>query len=472
MSTRNREVQTDTGPSRRSVLAGVAAAALAGLVAAPEASAAPRGNGRRPNIVLILLDDLGWGEPGCYGQRVIRTPVIDGLAAQGLRFSQAYANPSCAPTRASLVTGLHTGHSRVKSNADAVGGLTAEDVTVGEVLRSAGYTTGLVGKWGLGPDTGDNPSHPNRQGFDYFFGYIDQVQAHNYWPTYLWRNGQKVQYPENQGARATYAIDLFTQEALDFIDRSQGEPFFLSLDYNTPHAPNEIPSDAPYSDEPWPQGERNHAAQITYTDGQIGKVLDHLAQRGLADDTLILFASDNGPHAAGADYQHVGSTLPHDPAFFDSAGPLRGIKFSVYEGGIRVPLIVRLPASLRTAGGPRPGSVLRDRVAVWDFLPTLAEVGGAATPPGLDGVSFLRALTGRGQPPRPYLYWRGDSGVEAVRFNRWKAVRPKGGQAELYDLFADIGEKNDIAAAHPDLVLQAESLLADAVAVAGTVVRS
>ncbi|MFJ4681333.1 arylsulfatase [Kitasatospora sp. NPDC088783] len=475
MPSRNPSGRSTTGPSRRALLAGAVATALAGLATAPGATAAPAAataptataptaGGRRPNILLIVLDDLGWNELGCYGQRVIRTPVVDRLAAEGVRFTQAYANPSCAPTRASLLTGRHTGHSRVKSNADAARGLAAEDVTVGEVLHAAGYATGLVGKWGLGPDTGDSPSHPNRQGFDHFFGYIDQVHAQDYWPTYLWRNGERVDHPENEGADVTYAVDLFTREALDFIDRHQDGPFFLSLNYNTPHAPNEIPDDAPYSAEPWPQGERNHAAQITYTDTRIGTVLDRLAQRGLADDTLVVFVSDNGPHAAGAHFEHVGSTLPHDPEFFDSNGPLRGIKFSVYEGGVRVPLIVRLPASLRTASTPKPGTVLRDRVAVWDFLPTLAEFGGGATPPGLDGVSFRRALTGPGQPARPPLYWRAEDGAEAVRFGRWKGVRPAGGPVELYDVFADIGERSDVATAHPDLVGQAERLLADAVA--------
>ncbi|MHA4820482.1 sulfatase-like hydrolase/transferase, partial [Streptomyces aculeolatus] len=171
-----------------------------------------------------------------------------------------------------------------------------------------GYTTGLIGKWGLGPETGGNPSHPNSQGFDSFFGYINQRHAHDYWPTYLWRDGERVSYPENDGADVTYATDLFTQEALEFLDRSRDEPFFLHLNYTTPHAPNEIPDDAPYTDEDWPQGERNHAAQITYTDGEIGKVLARLTQLGLADDTLVLVTSDNGPHAAGHNMGHVGST--------------------------------------------------------------------------------------------------------------------------------------------------------------------
>ncbi len=242
----------------------------------------------------------------------------------------------------------------MKSNADAGRGLLPEDVTVAEVLRDAGYTTGLVGKWGLGPDNGDNPSHPNSQGFDYFFGYLNQRHAHDYWPTYLWRNGERVDYPENVGADTTYAADLFTAEALGFLDRlAPGERFFLDVSLTTPHAPNEIPSDAPYSDRPWPKGERNHAAQVTATDAQIGVILAGLAARGLAEDTVVLVVSDNGPHKEGANYDGVGSRLPHDAEFFDSNGPLRGIKRDVYEGGIRVPMIARVPESLRATGRRR-----------------------------------------------------------------------------------------------------------------------
>lgn len=478
-----------TGVSRRGLVGGLAAAPLAGLAtfsavsarssgtpsAAPAAPARPVAarvaagrppapGRRRPNIVLVVLDDLGRGEVGSYGQRTIRTPVLDRLAADGLRFTDAYANPSCAPTRASLLTGLHTGHARVKSNADATTGLRAEDVTVAEVLRAAGYTTGHIGKWGLGPDNGANPSHPNSQGFDHFFGHINQRHAHDYWPTYLWRNGDRVTYPENEGADVTYTTDLFTREALDFIDRGKDDPFFLYLGYTTPHAPNEIPGDAPYSGEDWPEGERNHAAQITRTDADIGRVLDRLAHHGLADDTLVIVTSDNGPHAAGHNMGHVGSTLPHDVEFFDSNGPLRGRKFGVYEGGVRVPLIVRPPAALRRAGGLTPGTVLRQPVAVWDLLPTLAEAGGAEVPRGLDGVSFVPALTGRAQPEHAYLYWEADGADEAVRFGDWKGVRPEEGPVELYHLRRDPYESTDVAAAHPALVRRAERLLADAVA--------
>ncbi len=426
-----------------------------------------------PNIVLVVVDDLGWGEVGAYGQRTIRTPVLDALAAEGVRFTEAYATPTCAPTRASLFTGLHTGHARVKSNADAGRGLLAEDVTVAEVLRDAGYTTGLVGKWGLGPDTGSNPSHPNSQGFDYFFGYLNQRHAHDYWPTYLWRNDQRVEYPENAGADTTYVGDLFTAEALGFLDRlAPGERFFLDVSLTTPHAPNEIPSDAPYSDRPWPAGERNHAAQVTATDAQIGVILAGLAERGLAEDTVVLVVSDNGPHNEGAGYGHVGSRRPHDAEFFDSNGPLRGIKRDVYEGGIRVPMIARVPQSLRASGGvAAPGTVVDTPVAVWDVPATFAELAGTVVPTASDSVSFVPALRGRDLAGHDHLYWQFLEGGydEAVRFGQWKAVRHDRGPIELFQLNRDLSETTDVAHRFPSVVRRAERLMAQSVLTAASV---
>ena len=397
-----------------------------------------------------MVDDLGWGEVGAYGQRTIRTPVLDALAAEGVRFTEAYATPTCAPTRASLFTGLHTGHARVKSNADAGRGLLAEDVTVAEVLRDAGYTTGLVGKWGLGPDTGSNPSHPNSQGFDYFFGYLNQRHAHDYWPTYLWRNDQRVEYPENAGADTTYAADLFTAEALGFLDRlAPGERFFLDVSLTTPHAPNEIPSDAPYSDRPWPAGERNHAAQVTATDAQIGVILAGLAERGLAEDTVVLVVSDNGPHNEGAGYGHVGSRRPHDAEFFDSNGPLRGIKRDVYEGGIRVPMIARVPQSLRASGGvAAPGTVVDTPVAVWDVPATFAELAGTVVPTAT-GQRLLRARPARGGTwPATTTSTGSSSRAATTRRSASASGRRSGttvGRTELLQLNRDLAETTDVA---------------------------
>jgi arylsulfatase A-like enzyme len=417
----------------------------------------------RPNIVFIMADDLGYGDLGCYGQRQIKTPNLDRLAAEGVRFTSCYAGSTvCAPSRCALMTGLHTGHARIRGN-DRVP-LGPDDVTVAEILRSAGYATGIIGKWGLGePET---TGIPTRQGFDEWFGYLNQHHAHNYYPDYLWKNEQKVALPnvvqDNVAStRAAYSADLFTREALDFLDRHRLEPFFLYLPFTLPHANNEagkqgmeIASDAPYSAEPWPQAQKNHAAMITYLDAQVGRVLDRLAELKLDQNTIVFFTSDNGPHREGG----------ADPEFFKSSGPLRGFKRSLHDGGIRVPMIVRYPG--RIAAGTASSQVW----ALWDALPTLAELVGAKFPKGLDGISMLPALlgekaAGRAQTNHEYLYWefheRGFS--QAVRFGDWKAIRPKpGAPLELYDLARDEAEQHDVAAQHAAVVQQAESLLSRA----------
>ncbi len=450
--------------SRRSLIASLSAAAVVGASAASASATNPSTASRtrprkRPSFLLVVVDDLGRGEVGAYGQRVLQTPVLDRLADQGIRFDEAYATPTCAPTRCSLFTGRHTGHATVKTNADASTGLRADDVTVAEVLRRAGYTTGLVGKWGLGPEVAGNPSHPNQQGFDHFFGYIDQTHCHDYWPTYLWRDGERVSYPENDRADITYAPELFTEEALAFLDRVGDRPFFLDVSYTTPHAPNEHITQEPYADQPWPDGEKNHAAQVTWTDAQVGLLLEGLEERGLADDTIVVVVSDNGPHAAGASFEHVGSTKPHDPEFFDSNGILRGIKRDVYEGGIRVPMIARVP-------GSRRGRVVREPIAVWDLLPTFAALARTRMPRDLDGISFARTFRGRRQQGHDHLYWQFDEGGfdEAVRFGPWKAVRLEDQPTELYRLDRDASETTDLADRWPGLVRYAERLMARAVA--------
>ncbi|MGH1565773.1 sulfatase-like hydrolase/transferase [Mumia sp. DW29H23] len=470
------------GLTRRRLLGGVAAGAVAAAVApclpaaasareaatttattATATTATATSRGARPNVLLVLLDDLGWGELGVYGQDRIRTPAIDGLARRGARFTQAYATPTCAPSRAALMQGRHSGHASVRTNGQATGGLRADDVTVAGVLREAGYRTALIGKWGLGRDAADSPSHPNRQGFDHFFGYIDQRQAHDYWPAHLWRNHRRVSYPRNRGADVTYAPRLFTEEALRYVDRAarDGAPFFLTLAYNTPHAPNVAPRRAPYRNKRWPKGERNHAAQITWTDTQIGKVVRRLRRRGLLDDTLVLVTSDNGPHREGATYGRVGSTLHHRVEFFDSNGPLRGAKRSLYEGGIRVPLVAHLPRSLRQGSTLRRGAVIRTPVALWDLFPTFVDLARAETPPGLDGVSLVPLLRGRSLSARPYLYWEShDRGYDqAVRWGQWKLIRRSGGRRELYDLRRDKRERKNLAARRPEIVRVGERLI-------------
>ena len=389
-----------------------------------------------------MADDLGRGEVGAYGQDVLRTPSSTISPPRACGSSQAYAAPTCAPSRCSLFTGLHSGNARVRANNQARAGLRPEDVTVAEVLRRVGYRTAIVGKWGFGPDTGDNPSHPNRQGFDHFFGYLTHQAAHDYWPTSLWSNGKRVHYPENATADTTYAGDLITHEALRFLDEVKpGHPFFLDVSYTTPHAPNEIPDASPYAAQEWPEGERNHAAQVTWTDTQVGLLLQRLEARGLARNTVVVVVSDNGPHDEGAGYDHVGSQLPHSVGFFDSNGPLRGKKRSLHEGGIRIPMIARIPTDVRTATSPAPGTVVRTPIAVWDLLPTFADLAGASVPRGLDGISFGPTLRGQRQRRHDHLYWqhRGDRFGEAVRFGRWKAVRYDRGRVKLFRLDRDLG---------------------------------
>lgn len=429
---------------------GVGAASLA-VPYIRRAAAQPR----KPNIVFILADDLGYGHLGCYGQEKILTPNIDRLAAEGMRFTQFYAGYTvCAPSRSVLMTGLHTGHTPVRTNGGGAS-LWDDEVTVAEVLKQAGYVTGIIGKWGLGePGT---TGIPTRQGFDYWFGYLNQRRAHNYYPDYLWRNEEKVVLEGNLGGKKTqYSHDLFTAEALQFIRKHKSEPFFLYLAYTVPHANNElgratgdgmeVPDYGPYANENWPNPEKGRAAMIYRLDRDVGKILALLKELGIDEDTIIFFSSDNGPHREG------GSS----PDFFDSNGPLRGIKRDLYEGGIRVPMIVRWPGKINA------GTVSHFPWAFWDFLPTAAEIAGVAPPQGIDGMSVLPTLLGRQQKPHEFFYWefheRGFT--QAVRMGKWKAVRfGLNEPLELYDLSTDIGEQHNIAAEHPEIVAKIEEYL-------------
>jgi arylsulfatase A-like enzyme len=413
-----------------------------------------------PDILFILADDLGYGDLGCYGQKQIRTPNLDRMAAEGLRFSQFYAGCTvCAPSRCALMTGRHTGHGSIRGNGDLP--LRPEDRTVAEMLQRAGYATGLVGKWGLG-DAGSTGT-PDRKGFDQSYGYLNQFHAHNYYPDYLWRNGQKIAVPGNvvkdgvASTRGPYSQDLFTREALTFIERNRTHRFFLYLAYTIPHANNErgrvegngmeVPDDAPYSQENWPQPQKNYAAMVTRLDADVGRLLQRLKELGLDEKTIVFFSSDNGPHKEGG----------ADPMFFHSAGPLQGHKRDLTEGGIRVPLIVRWPGIVRS------GAVTNQVGAFWDFLPTAAELAGVACPGDTDGLSLVPTLRGRGdQMQHEFLYWefheRGSK--QAVRYGDWKAIRPiTGGPLELYDLHADPAEMKNVAAAHPEVVSRIEAYL-------------
>ena len=448
------------------------------LVALPVAQLTPtaqptrRDAPRRPNIVLIHADDLGWGDVSAYGQQKYRTPNIDRLATEGTRFTSYYAGSTvCAPSRAALMTGLHTGHGRIRGNGEIP--LEDGDLTLPEQLRTQGYRTALIGKWGLGFE--GTPGLPERQGFDETFGYLTHQQPHRQYTDRLWKDGRWIDVSPTRD----FTSDLFTQAALDFIDRGTGQPFFLYLAYPLPHAELQAPDDAiarfrgrfpetpfanPKADATTPVhpyrvsgGYRSQtapratfAAMVTRMDEGVGRVLDRLRARGLDRDTLVLFTSDNGPHREGG----------ADPEFFDSNGPLRGIKRDLYEGGIRVPMLARWP------GRVPAGRVNDDAWAHWDLFPTLSEVAGAVAPTGLDGVSMHGLLTGgRAAAPDRTLYWEfHERGYQrAARRGTWKAVwlapdRP----IELYDLAADIGETRDVAAAHPGIVKEFEAFFASA----------
>jgi arylsulfatase A-like enzyme len=402
----------------------------------------------KPNIVFILADDLGYGDLGCYGQKLVATPNLDKLAADGVRFTQFYCGSTvCAPSRCALMTGMHMGHARIRGNART--DLLPEDVTVAEILKNAGYKTCLSGKWGLG--TAGNSGIPNRQGFDEFYGFLDQKHAHTQYPTQLWQNEEEVFLDGNFGpVRKDYAQELFTKRALDFLDRNKTGPFFLYLSYTTPHANNELtrqtgngmelPGDHPYQDKPWAKPDRDFAGTVSRLDRDVGSILAKIKELGIDEDTIVMFASDNGPHREGG----------NNPELFDSNGPLRGIKRDLYDGGIRTPFLARW------TGNVKPGQVNDSVCAFWDILPTFAELAGVKAPQGIDGISFVPALHGRAIPSRPYLYWEFHEGgfSQAVRLGSWKGVRRKNRQApvELYDISVDTEETKDVAASHPEVV--------------------
>jgi arylsulfatase A-like enzyme len=426
---------------------------------------------RPPNIVLILADDLGYGDLGCYGQAKIQTPNLDRLAAGGVRFTQCYAGSTvCAPSRCALMTGLHTGHCRTRGNGGAPGGgnvpLRPDDPCVAEVLKKAGYATALVGKWGLGEE--NSTGVPTRKGFDAFYGYLNQHHAHNYYPDFLIRNETREPIPQNVQSRtrnvaekpAVYAPDLLLKEAVGFVEANKGRPFFLYFATIAPHANNEktratgegneVPTDEPYTNESWPQAEKNKAASITRMDRDVGTLLAKLKALGLEENTVVFFSSDNGPHREGG----------NDPAFFKSSGPFRGIKRALTDGGIRVPMIVRWP------GVVKAGTVSDHVWAFWDFLPTAAEIAGQPAPAGLDGHSVLPAITGKGRPQEhEFLYWEFHEGgtKQAVRHKNWKAIRPAPKQPlELYDVAADPQESKDVAKENPQVVAAIEAYLTTA----------
>ena len=365
------------------------------------------------------------------------------------------------------MTGLHNGHTYVRGNQEVrpMGQvpLPAGTITVARFLQEAGYSTGLIGKWGLGGP--DSVGHPNQQGFDYFFGYLCQRHAHNYYPEFLFRNGDRVPLegnriadPRPDGAgqaieKVTYSPDLMIREAVSFIESNQEKPFFLYFASTLPHANNEagdegmeIPSYGRYENEDWPEPQKGHAAMISRLDKDVGILLETLHELDLESNTLVIFTSDNGPHREGG----------ADPEFFQSSGPLKGIKRDLYEGGIRVPMIAYWPGKIR------PGSESSHISAFWDFLPTVLDTAGVKVPELTDGISYLPALLGKHQPEHEYLYWEFKE-MQAVRMGKWKGIRKGPEEAiEIYDLDSDMGETQNIAQDYPEIAKRIEEILREA----------
>lgn len=389
----------------------------------------------KPNIIFILSDDLGIGDVGCYGQTQIQTPHIDRLAAEGMRFTQAYCGtPVCAPTRCILMTGLHAGHAAIRANRELGPQIEGQKplpegtFTVAHLLKKAGYATGCIGKWGMGPV--GSSGEPAKMGFDHFFGYNCQRQAHEYYPAKLWRNSEQVQLDGK-----TYSHDLFHAETLDWVRQHKEGPFFLYLAYTIPHGKFQVPDTKRYDGTSLTPGQKTYAAMISRMDDSVGALVALLKELKIDDNTIVFFSGDNG--------------ASHDA--FDSNGPFRGMKRSMYEGGLRQASIVRWP-------GHVPAGRVSDAMwAFWDFLPTCAELAGAQPPADLklDGFSILPGLLGGKFPEREYLYWELHEGPpkQAVRSGDWKLVRPGLRAApQLYNLAKDPAEENEVAAANPHVV--------------------
>ncbi|MCX7045902.1 MAG: arylsulfatase [Candidatus Sumerlaeota bacterium] len=406
-------------------------------IAGSPASASANSASGKPNVIFILADDMGYGEVGCFGQKKIKTPNLDKMAAEGMRLTQSYCGSSvCAPSRCALMTGLHLGHTAIRANRqlkpEGQEPLPAGTFTVAHLFKSAGYKTGAFGKWGLG--FVDSTGAPDKMGFDTFFGYNCQTQAHEYYPDHLWRNRERVELDGK-----TYSHDLIAKESLQWLRANAKSPFFLYLPFTIPHAKYQVPDLGPYANEPWAENLKTYAAMITRMDADIGRLFALLKELGLDERTLVIFTSDNG---AGA---------PAMIKAFESNGGLRGMKRSMYEGGIREPGITRWPGKIK------PGAANDTPWAFYDFLPTVSEVIGASLPAGAktDGISIAPALFGGATAKREFLYWELHEPrfMWAVRMGNWKGVCPAPGKPiELYDLSKDPTEANDLAAAQPDVI--------------------
>lgn len=416
-----------------------------------------------------MADDLGIGDLGCYGQKLIQTPAIDQLAASGVRFAQHYSGSTVsAPSRCSLMTGKHTGNTYIRGNKSVEYKnetydypLNDAEVTVAEIFKKHHYTTACIGKWGLGGPQSEG--HPNKQGFDYFFGYLGQVNAHRYYPPFLWENDKKIEL-----SRKTYSPYIMLEKTLAFIDSNKERPFFLYFSPTLPHAELLIPEEeikvyeGNFHETPFT---RNHyaaqeqpraayAAMVTRIDKDIQAIVDALKQYNLLDNTIIVFTSDNGTHMEGG----------HDPQYFDSNGPFRGMKRDLYEGGIRTPFIVQWPNVIQ------PGTVNYHVSAFWDFLPTVCDLLTEEVPTNCDGISYLPSLVGKGeQRKHGYLYWEfhEQGGKQALWKDNWKLIRLQVNQSErttmeLYNLSSDPGELFDVSKQYPDIVNKLKVFMDDA----------
>jgi arylsulfatase A-like enzyme len=439
----------------------------------------------KPNIIWIMVDDLGYGDLGCNGQEMVKTPHLDRLAAEGLRFTNFYSGHTvCRPSRLVLWTGKHSGQTAIYSNATYH--FKPEDVTVPELAKQAGYVTGGVGKWAQG-GVGTS-GHPNLNGFDMWMGYLDQGRAHNFYPEYLWRNSEQVPLAGNVEmtlensdtskmskrqkdmvarrrcsiVRKTFSHDVMTGAAFDFIRDNANSPFMLHIHWTIPHANNEgghifgdgmeVPDYGIYADKDWPNPEKGFAAMVTWMDKDVGRLTTLLRELKLDEKTLVFFTSDNGPHSEGN----------HSHEFFNSNGPVRGFKRDLYDGGVRVPGIAWWPGTIA------PGRVSDTIMASWDYLPTVCQLAGVEPPTDTTGISMLPTLLDEGkQKEHRYLFWRSGEQRQhriAVRAGKWKLVRAKStGPFALYDLEADIGEKRDVSGQFPEVLARMTGYAAEAV---------
>jgi arylsulfatase A len=413
---------------------------------------------QRPNLIFVLSDDIAQGDLGAYGQKLIQTPNLDRLCKEGTRYLSAYTGTSvCAPARSSFFTGLHMGHCPTRANREiqpeGQRPLPKDTVTIAKILKSSGYKTATMGKWGMGMF--DTTGSPFRNGIDHFFGYNCQRHAHSYFPPYLYNDDQRFAIPENEGGRhAVYAQELIQNDVLRWIDQNAADPFFLFYAITLPHGNFEIDDQGLYKNKPWSEQEKNYAAMVTRIDSDLGALIALLEKKGIADNTLLVFAGDNG--------SSFDPNTPIGKRFNQTMdGTLRGFKRGMYEGALRQAAFAWWPGTVPA------GRVTDEPWAFWDLLPTFTELAGAELPAGYrtDGHSLVSFLKGGAAPPRDYFYWELHEGpsIQAIRWEHWKAVRPKqGGPVELYDLSKDIAESKNLAADHPDLVAKAVTMMGQA----------